>query len=127
VPVPSHDAVALDVLLSAALAGADAPAPFAVVTDARRREFAYTVYDGLDDDGLPVRRTEPALVPRADLDARVAELGAERRDAASVSAAMLALVGARAVAAGRILGPNEPLYLRSPDVTVGHVAKKVRA
>lgn len=127
VPVPSHDAVALDLLLSAAVADTDALGRFAVVTDARRREFAYTVYEGLDDDGLPVRVTEPALVPRADLDARLAELGAERRDAASVSAAMLALVAARAVAAGRTVGPHEALYLRSPDVTVGHAPKKVRA
>ncbi|MFJ6653898.1 tRNA (adenosine(37)-N6)-threonylcarbamoyltransferase complex dimerization subunit type 1 TsaB [Microbacterium sp. NPDC091313] len=127
VPVPSHDAVALDVLLSAAVADAASPGRFAVVTDARRREFAYTVYDGLDDDGLPVRVTKPALVPRGDLDARLDELGAQRRDAASVSAAMLALVAARAVAAGRSVGPNEPLYLRSPDVTLAHAPKKVRA
>ncbi len=127
VPVPSHDAVALGVLLDAALTGAAEPGRFAVVTDARRREFAVTVYDGLDADGLPVRVTEPALAPRDELDARVAALGAERRDAASVSAAMLALVAARATAAGRAVGASEPLYLRSPDVTVGGAPKKVRA
>lgn len=126
VPVVSHDAVALGILLDAAVAGADEPGRFAVVTDARRREFAYTVYTGMDDDGLPVRVTEPALIPRADLDARLEELGAERRDAASVPAAMVALAAARATAAGRVIGPSEPLYLRSPDVTVGHVPKKVR-
>jgi tRNA threonylcarbamoyladenosine biosynthesis protein TsaB len=131
VPVPSHDAVALALLLDAALTGGDVPdddAPrFAVVTDARRREYAYTVYSGLDEDGLPRRVTEPALVPRDDLDARLAELGAVRRDAASVPAAMLAVVGARAVAVGRTVGPVEPLYLRSPDVTAAHAPKKVRA
>lgn len=126
VPVVSHDAVALSILLEAALAGADEPGRFAVVTDARRREFAYTVYAGMDDDGLPVRVTEPALIPRGDLDARLAELAAERRDAASVPAAMIALAATRATAAGRRIGPAEPLYLRSPDVTVGHVPKKVR-
>ncbi|MGP3535716.1 tRNA (adenosine(37)-N6)-threonylcarbamoyltransferase complex dimerization subunit type 1 TsaB [Microbacterium sp. RD1] len=127
VSVVSHDAVALDVLLQAALAGAAEPSRFAVVTDARRREFAFTVYEGIDDDGLPVRVSEPALSPRADLDARLADIGAARRDAASVPAALIALAAARAVAAGRVIGPDEPLYLRSPDVTVGAVPKKVRA
>ena len=83
--------------------GCRRPRRFAVVTDARRREFAYTVYDGIDDDGLPVRATEPALVPRDELDAVLAELGAERRDALAVPAAMVALAAARALAAGRVL------------------------
>ncbi len=126
VPVVSHDAVALGFLLAGASADAD-PSRFAVVTDARRREFAYTVYDGLDDDGLPVRVTEPALVPRDALDARLAEHGAERREAQRLSAALLALVAARAVAAGRTVGPDQPLYLRSPDVTLPHAPKRVSA
>lgn len=126
VPVASHDAVALEVLLADAMSGEDTPR-FAVVTDARRREFAYTVYDGLDDDGLPVRVTEPALVPRDDLDARLAELGARRHDAAGVPAQLLALVAARAIAAGRRVAASEPLYLRSPDVSVPAPRKKVGA
>ena len=126
VPVVSHDAVALGLLLDAAVAVAPEPGRFAVVTDARRREFAFTVYEGLDDDGLPVRVSEPALSPRDELDARVADLGATRHDAASVPATMIALAAARAVAAGRSIGPSEPLYLRSPDVTLGHTPKKVR-
>ena len=115
VPVVSADAVALGLLLEAAVADADIPR-FAVVTDARRREFALTTYDGIDDDGLPVRASEPALAPRDEVDARLAELGAERRDAASVPASMIALAAARAVFAGRRIGPAEPLYLRAPDV-----------
>ncbi|WP_460774495.1 tRNA (adenosine(37)-N6)-threonylcarbamoyltransferase complex dimerization subunit type 1 TsaB [Microbacterium sp. GXF7504] len=126
VPVVSHDAVALGMLLGAALSG-DEPGRFAVVTDARRREFAYTVYEGLDDDGLPIRVTEPALVPRDDVDARLAELGAVRVDTTTVPAGMLALAASRALAAGRTIGPGEPLYLRSPDVTVGHTPKRVGA
>ena len=58
IPVVSHDAVALELLLHAALTGGRDNAsdePFAVVTDARRREFAYSVYRGTDDDGLPMR------------------------------------------------------------------------
>lgn len=116
VPVVSADAIALGMLMSAALAGSEL-ARFAVVTDARRRELAYTVFEGMGDDGLPVRVTEPALAPRDDLDARLAEVGAERRDAVSVSAAMVALAASRAVAAGRRIGPAQPLYLRAPDVT----------
>ncbi|MET0296143.1 MAG: tRNA (adenosine(37)-N6)-threonylcarbamoyltransferase complex dimerization subunit type 1 TsaB [Microbacterium sp.] len=122
VPVASHDAVALDLLLADPF---DEPGPFAVVTDARRREFAFTVYDGLDDDGLPVRRTQPALVPRDELDDVLARLGAARRDAAAVSAAMLALVAGRIVAAGRLPASTEPLYLRAPDVTLPKGPKKV--
>ena len=124
VPVVSHDAVALGILLQAQLTDAD-PGRFAVVTDARRREFAYTVYDGLDDDGLPVRVAESALVPRDEADARLAELDAVRVDATAVPAPILALAAARAVAAGRTIGPAEPLYLRSPDVTVNHTPKRV--
>ena len=126
IPVVSHDAIALGVLLAEALSGGEI-ARFAVVTDARRREFAYTVYDGIDDDGLPVRSSEPALIPRDELDARLAELGAERRDTSRVSAAMVAVVAARAIASGRVSASTEPLYLRSPDVTLPHGPKRVTA
>jgi tRNA threonylcarbamoyl adenosine modification protein YeaZ len=126
VPVPSHDAIALGVLLAAEFEGAEA-GRFAVVTDARRREFAYTVYRGLDDAGLPIRESEPALVPRDGLDERLRGLDAAPVEAATVSAALLAVVAARAVAAGRALATAEPLYLRSPDVTLGHTPKRVSA
>lgn len=122
VPVVSHDAVALGILLADPFA--DIPR-FAVVTDARRREFAYTVYDGIDDDGLPVRATEPTLVPRDELDARLRGLGAERRDGLAIPAAMIGLAAGRAVAAGRAIGPHDALYLRSPDVTMPAGPKRV--
>lgn len=127
VPVVSHDAAALGILLDEALAGdMDAePERFAIVTDARRREFAYTVYEGMDDDGLPIRVAEPALTPRDEIDAVLSELGARRRDTTAISAAMIALVAARAVAAGREVGPRDALYLRSPDVTLSAGPKKV--
>lgn len=127
VPVVSHDAAALGRFLDAALAGHTEPARFAVVTDARRREFAYTVYDGVDDDGLPVRAGESALSPRDDLDALLADLGAERVDTTAVSAGLIALAAARATEARRTVGPAEPLYLRAPDVALGHAPKRVRA
>lgn len=122
VAVPSHDAAALAVLLADPFA--DLPR-FAIVTDARRREFAYTVYDGLDTDGLPHRVSEPALTPRDDIDAVLAAHGAQRRDTTALSGAMIALVAARAVAAGRTLASDEPLYLRAPDVKMPAPRKKV--
>ncbi|KQR88944.1 tRNA (adenosine(37)-N6)-threonylcarbamoyltransferase complex dimerization subunit type 1 TsaB [Microbacterium sp. Leaf179] len=124
VPVPSHDGVALGVLLTDALTGTDT-GRFAVVTDARRKEFAFSIYDGLDDDGLPVRVTDAALSPRAGLDERLAAAGARRYDATAVSAAMIALAAARALDAGRTLADGEPLYLRSPDVVAAHAPKRV--
>lgn len=126
VPVVSHDAVALELLLHAALTGELGDAePFAVVTDARRREFAFTIYGDLDDDGLPVRVAEPALVLRDALDGVLAEAAARRREADRIPAAMIALAAARAVAAGRTIGPEDALYLRSPDVTLSAGPKRV--
>ena len=124
VPVPSHDGIALGLLLSDALTGIDT-GRFAVVTDARRKEFAYSVYEGTDDDGLPVRVSGAQLSPRDDLDARLDAAGARRYDATTVSAAMIALAAARALAAGRTLADSEPLYLRSPDVVAAHAPKRV--
>jgi tRNA threonylcarbamoyl adenosine modification protein YeaZ len=126
VPVVSHDAVALGHLLQAAILG-DGDARFAVVTDARRREFAYTVYEGMDADGLPVRATEPALIPRDELDARLAELGALRLDAHAVPAALIGVAASRALVGGRTIGPDDALYLRSPDVTLPGAQKRVTA
>ncbi|KQZ86021.1 tRNA threonylcarbamoyladenosine biosynthesis protein TsaB [Microbacterium sp. Root166] len=129
VPVVSHDAVALELLLHEALhAGFDAEdRSFAVVTDARRREFAFTVYRGIDDGGLPIRLAEPALAPRDELDAVLSRDGVERRDAERIPAALLALAAARAIAARRTIGPDDALYLRSPDVTMPGAPKRVSA
>ena len=57
VPVVSHDAVAW------AWYRAGGAGRLQVVTDARRREFAVSDYDGLDDDGLPVPRRRPRAEP----------------------------------------------------------------
>jgi tRNA threonylcarbamoyladenosine biosynthesis protein TsaB len=121
-PVASHDAAALAILLADPFA--DVPR-FAVVTDARRREFAYSVYDGVDDDGLPVRAEGPTLAKRDEVDDVLAGLGAVRRDVTVIPAAMVALVAARAQAAGRTAEIDEPLYLRAPDVTPPAGRKKV--
>lgn len=118
VAVPSHFAVALTAIETDSVTG-----PFAVVTDARRREVAITVFDGLDDDGVPRVAAETLLLPRNEADLHLA--GIRRIDALTLSAADLARVGARAHAAGRSLAGAEPLYLRSPDVTVPGAPKRV--
>jgi tRNA A37 threonylcarbamoyladenosine modification protein TsaB len=130
VAVASHDAAALSEF------EADASGPIAIVTDARRREFAYTVYAGLAE-GLPVRTTEPALAPRDDLDARLLSLGLpahpiRRVDVTSISAGALGRMAGRMLAAGIAADTTpdadasaEPLYLRSPDVTLAHAPKRV--
>lgn len=133
VPVASHDATALEWLVGAAgratlgevATAAAASTTFAVVTDARRREFAFSVYDGLDNDGLPHRSAGPVLAHRDEIDERLHALGALRVDATAISAAALGVVAARAIAAGRIIASTEPLYLRAPDVTMPGLPKRV--
>jgi tRNA threonylcarbamoyl adenosine modification protein YeaZ len=107
-PVASHDAVAF---------GRDAPT--LVVTDARRREVAWTTYDDDTVDG-------PHLAHPEELETSVEGYARfERVDAAEVSAASLGLVAERALAAGRPTGPEQPLYLRAPDVTMPAAPKRV--
>ncbi|SDS84468.1 tRNA threonylcarbamoyl adenosine modification protein YeaZ [Microbacterium paraoxydans] len=118
VPVPSHTAAALTI--QATVTG-----PFAVVTDARRREVAVTVFDGQDEDGIPRTIADTVLVRAADADEHLA--GLRRVDVTTLSAVDLARVGARALAAGRVLAGEEPLYLRHPDVTLPGAPKKVGA
>ncbi len=101
-PVVSHDAIAY---------GHDSRV--LVVTDARRREVAWSVYD----PGV-ARLEGPSLVERDGLDAIVAlHAGVPVLDPTTVSAASLGLVAESLLAAGRPLGPEEPLYLRAPDAT----------
>ncbi|PZU38092.1 MAG: tRNA (adenosine(37)-N6)-threonylcarbamoyltransferase complex dimerization subunit type 1 TsaB [Microbacterium sp.] len=153
VPVASHDAAALTHFDRPGIRG-----PIAITTDARRREFAYTIYAGIDERGLPIRTAEPALAPRDELDARLAGAGAAtvddatdadadadadatdatdataadaasasptRIDVTEISAAALGRVAARQIASDAVATASEPLYLRSPDVTVGGPRKRV--
>ena len=115
VAVPSHDAAALGIVLSDALTDPFADPPrFAVVTDARRREFAYSVYDGIDDDGIPVRVAGPALTPRDAIDDVLAGLGAERRDVTVISASMVAALAEEEL----VDDPQEVARLRALDDAV---------
>lgn len=112
VPVPSHYGAAL---------AEDSSGPFAIVTDARRREVAVSVFDGADADGIPNLVSPTVLVPRAELN-----LGDVRAVEVSVlDAAALARVGARALRAGRTLTGPEPLYLRQPDAVIPGAPKRV--
>ncbi|MGM7668909.1 tRNA (adenosine(37)-N6)-threonylcarbamoyltransferase complex dimerization subunit type 1 TsaB [Microbacterium sp. A93] len=118
IAVPSHFAAALAVI------EAESPdTPFAIVTDARRREVAISVFDGLDDDGIPNLTAPTVLVPRADSEERLS--GIHAIEVATLDAAALGRVGIRAVKAGRELAGAEPLYLRQPDVTVPGTPKRV--
>lgn len=116
VPVPSHVAAALTALETETQ-------PFAIVTDARRREVAITVFHGSDADGIPLVVADTVLVRASDADAHLD--GIRRIDVTTLSATDLARVGARALAAGRTLTGDEPLYLRHPDVTLPGAPKKV--
>lgn len=102
-PVVSHDAIAYG-----------SETRVLVATDARRREFAWSVYDpGLE------RVAGPSLVARDRLDEVLAAYpGVPVLEPATVSAGALGLAAELLLAAGRPLGPEEPLYLRAPDVTV---------
>ncbi|WP_336645823.1 tRNA (adenosine(37)-N6)-threonylcarbamoyltransferase complex dimerization subunit type 1 TsaB [Microbacterium sp. USHLN186] len=111
-PVPSHYAVALEIENEEA---------FAVVTDARRREIAVSVFQGTDADGIPQLRTPTRLEKRG------TSIAEPVHEVTALSAVALARVGARAIVAGRALADAEPLYLRSPDVVQPGAPKRVSA
>jgi tRNA threonylcarbamoyl adenosine modification protein YeaZ len=111
----SHGAVAWDRAI-----------PTLVVTDARRREVAWSAYSGLDDDGLPVLSTGPHLAHPEDLPAGVGGYDAlDRVDAATIDAASLGLLADRMLTLGRLFAKDQPLYLRAPDVTPSSGPKRV--
>ncbi|WP_329043322.1 tRNA (adenosine(37)-N6)-threonylcarbamoyltransferase complex dimerization subunit type 1 TsaB [Streptomyces sp. NBC_00178] len=120
--LPVHGVCTLDALAHASgLEG-----PFAVATDARRKEVYWARYDdvrtrvgepGVDRPadiagslaGLPVAGAGALLYPEAFPDARGPE---------HVSAGALASLAAERLAAGAGLLPPQPLYLRRPDAQV---------
>lgn len=106
--VSSHEAVALSLTEGGIAAGR-----FAVVTDARRREVAVTVFAAQ----LPI----PATVEPAHLVARAAFAppeGARAHEVAEIPAAALAHAALARLASGVPFAEPRPLYLRAPDVTL---------
>jgi tRNA threonylcarbamoyl adenosine modification protein YeaZ len=121
VSVVSHDAIAVEL---AEDVFAD-EVEFIVTTDARRREIAWSRYTVLDPsarealaftraDGPQLAKADEALFPHI-----------PRVDADHVSAARLGLLVQAAAENDIELPPFEPLYLRSPDVTMSTGPKRV--
>jgi tRNA threonylcarbamoyl adenosine modification protein YeaZ len=120
VPLVSHDAIAYGRYR------AGATGPLVVVTDARRREVYWCVYSGADAAGLPVRIGEPHLAKPAELlEPTWEHIDVPRFDAATVSAGDLGMVAELSWASGKPFAADEPLYLRSPDVTLSAGPKRV--
>jgi tRNA A37 threonylcarbamoyladenosine modification protein TsaB len=109
----SHDAVALGEL-----------GTFVVVTDARRGELYWSAYDGPDAAALPTRTHGPSLVKAAELDS-VVPVGHRIITARTVSAGALGMLAEALYANKRAFAADEPLYLRSPDVTLSAGPKRV--
>lgn len=116
VPLVSHDAIAF-AWYSDGNAG-----ELLVATDARRRELYWSAYSGVTDSGLPSRTHGPALARPDDVPAGTGV----RLDATAVSAGALGMLAEHTWAAGSAFASDEPLYLRSPDVTLS-TRKRVTA
>ncbi|MFF5258841.1 tRNA (adenosine(37)-N6)-threonylcarbamoyltransferase complex dimerization subunit type 1 TsaB [Actinomadura viridis] len=133
--VPVHGVCTLDVIAWAS----GRTAPFAVATDARRKEVYWARYDSARS-----RTTEPAVGPPADVLAGGPEglpvigegaalypevLGAAGHDAQPLlpTAGALAELAVTRLsgASGPVLLPPEPLYLRRPDAKEPGPRKKV--
>jgi len=119
VPIASHDAIAF---------AAGEHRPLLVTSDARRREVFWSTYSGRDAAGLPVRTAGPALAKADALaDAVTGFDGYLLLDAGLVSAGALGMLAETLHANGRPFAADEPLYLRSPDVTLSAGPKRVTA
>jgi tRNA threonylcarbamoyl adenosine modification protein YeaZ len=120
VRVVSHDGIAW------AHYAAGGTGPLLVVTDARRREVYWSAYEGADEFGLPLRSQGPALTKPDDLPGAVTGYaGYLRLDAAEVSAGASGMLAEGLFQHRRPFAGSEPLYLRSPDVTVPNAPKRV--
>jgi tRNA threonylcarbamoyladenosine biosynthesis protein TsaB len=118
--VVSHDAVAVEQF------HAVSTGRLLVTTDARRRERYWSAYSGRDECGLPQRVDGPGLARLDALSDEVSDYDSYRRlDVDWVSAASVGLLAERLIEHGRELAGREPLYLRSPDVTVSAGPKRV--
>ena len=113
VPLVSHDAVAFG-----------ETEPVIVATDARRSEVYWSAYGGADALGLPVRTLGPSLAKAAEFEFLV-PAGHRIIRAGTISAASLGMLAESLYAHRRPFAADEPLYLRSPDVTLSAGPKRV--
>ncbi|GGW99259.1 tRNA (adenosine(37)-N6)-threonylcarbamoyltransferase complex dimerization subunit type 1 TsaB [Streptomyces noursei] len=128
--VPVHGLCSLDGIAHAS----GLTEPFVVATDARRKEVYWARYAARPSPDLPPDRlTEPAVDRPAEIADEVAGIpavgagallydtvftGVRRDGPEHQSAAALAELAARKLAAGEELLPPRPLYLRRPDAQV---------
>lgn len=120
--VGSHDALAFGFY------GSGGEGPVVVTTDARRRERYWTAYRGVDDSGIPLLAEGPALAHLETIGDQVAAIpGSARHDADWASAASVGRLAETLESQGRGFASAEPLYLRSPDVTLASAPKRVRS
>jgi tRNA threonylcarbamoyl adenosine modification protein YeaZ len=129
----AHGVCSLDALAAEALATGAVEGPFAVATDARRKEVYLAAYAA---DGS--RLSGPEVVRPTDVDPAVAAgpvIGAgawlypetfpDPREPRLVSAAWLAAWAVARLDAGDALLDTTPMYLRRPDAVESHVRKRV--
>lgn len=131
--VPVHGVCSLDAVAAEAVGTGTVDGPFAVATDARRREIYLASYDARG-----VRLGGPEVLRPADVDARTtagAVVGAgawlypdtfaDPREPRLVSAGWLATYAVARLAAGEPLADTTPLYLRRPDAVESAGRKRV--
>ncbi len=123
IPVVSHDAVAFGHYdaLGHDEAGARSDA-VTVVSDARRHEVYWSAYSGADEYGLPIRVAGPALASAAEF---TVDPPARSITAEWVQAAHIGMLAERLYQHGHPFAADQPLYLRSPDVTAASGRKRV--
>lgn len=118
--VVSHDAVAFEFYRSGATG------PLLVTTDARRKERYWSAYCGAGGSRVPLRAAEPGLDRPSDIPERVTVIeGYSRMDADWVSAASIGALAEALATERHAFAAVEPLYLRSPDVTLAAAPKRV--
>jgi tRNA threonylcarbamoyl adenosine modification protein YeaZ len=126
--IPGHGVCSLDVLAREAAPAAGGE--FLVATDARRREVYWARYSAAGE-----RTSGPSVGPPAGLDEALPVAGEGAHLYPGVlgkplaprypSAAALAELAAAELAAGRVLPPPQPLYLRRPDARVPGPLRRV--